>query len=118
MSERKLQLGLGVTILSILLIFTMFFWDRDMTTITTIEMFWVIIISFGIGLISSLFMRLARIRTNYNLMALVIVAFGFMLYSLGDYPISAIPMSTILSMLLLSFMLAIFLSFILYIFIK
>ena len=113
-TEKKIQLGFGITILTMIIILTLFYWNEDLSTINTYEVFFISLISFVVGLVSSIIVRFFKIRTNYNIMSLVILAFGFGLFCLGDFPLSVIPLSSYLVIILISFAIGTFLSLVIY----
>lgn len=113
--DYSVKLAPGITIVSFLIILSLFFWETDYAELTTMQIFIVSLVSFLIGFASSFVVRLMGMETDYNISSIVVLVFGILLVLLiGDVQIGIVSTGSLLSVLVFSMAIGVGIGFVSY----
>jgi len=118
--RKSMRCGVGVTSLAFLILLVVLNWNLTIAELMVSTIFWLVLISFAIGLGVSLGFQFGlKHKTNYNLMGTVLVLYAFLMWWLiGDVAIGTILVSSLVYISIITMVVAVIIWIILYMFIK
>jgi len=105
MAEDKeiVKFAPGITILSMIILFALLLWDKNIVDVTTLDLFRITLISFLVGLGSAFAMKAFNQKTDFNISSISAIAFSTLLFGiLGDVQLGSVDVGSFLSILVIA----------------